>query len=192
MGMESFHILLLPQEVSIVTEQGCWRLEGKSGAPQDVFEEKLERMGAVKRGEAEWELEHCVEMRIWQCGGFCQGLEMRGCLACIRQASDLCYEVIKSLEEGRDALRVYILNEETKADSAEALYEHICGRYHDKIAQFCRCFPNISFKVTCGEFYREIKRRESWFYKIYLWFSEKCAGGFLKEISQRVLGRIAP
>ncbi len=38
--------------------------------------------------------------------------------------------------------------------------------YNDKITIFQKQYGHVQFKVTCDEFYKEIKKRNKWYYKI--------------------------
>ncbi len=73
---------------------------------------------------------------------------------------------INSISKKIVPLKIYILNQEVKAENAKQLNKFIRSMYNDKITIFQKQYGHVQFKVTCDEFYKEIKKRNKWYYKI--------------------------
>lgn len=54
-----------------------------------------------------------------------------------------------------------------KIENENDLYETICYMYSEKIKIFKKQYGDVKLKVTSGNFYREIRWRKKWYYKIF-------------------------
>lgn len=167
MGIESFNITVLPHQVSIVSEGGYWRLEGTSTLDLKKVDEKLKILGAVKCKCNDWVIDDCIEIREYTCKGYFQGLELRGCLSNIKSGTELCCRLIETMDKEIIPLNVFVLNKKINFKNSEELYEVLQDMYGNKITIFNKQYGNIQLKVTCREFYKEIKKRKKWYYKIF-------------------------
>lgn len=169
MGMESFSIIALPYQVNIVKEEEYWYLKGSSEILSKEFESQLKSIGAIKynSNDDEWILDDCIEMKEYKYNDFFQGLEIKGCLSYLRQGAELCYELLKKLDDKIVPLKVFILHEKVEFKDSEELYFHLNEKYNDKIRIFQKQYNSIELKVTCGNFYKEIEKRKKWYYKIF-------------------------
>lgn len=167
MGMESYSITLLPSNVNIVRKSDYWHIEGCSGLPIRDFELALDKIGAERTGDAIWIINNCIELMQFSNNDFFQGLEVKGCLSYLEGGIDLCYDLIKLLNDNILKTNVFVLNQMVEIENAQDLYNIVKSMYKDKITIFNRQYDNIELKVTCGEFYKEIEKKRKWYYKIF-------------------------
>ena len=167
MGMESFNIMLLSENVSIVKGKEYWSLGGKSHLLLEEIEEQLGKNGAMKSGNSEWILEDCLEIKEYTEGIFFQGMEVRGCLSCMQYGVNLCYHLLKVLCNEGIVLKVYIFNQEIQVEDAQQLYQTVKMMYRDKIQIFEKYYGKSEIKVTCSNFYHEVEKRNKWYYKLW-------------------------
>lgn len=167
MGMESYSITLLPSDVNIIRKNDYWYLEGCSELLIQDFELLFNKIGAERRGDVIWVMNNCIELIQFSNNKFFQGLEVRGCLSYLEEGIGLCYDLIKFLNDNILKMNIYILNQKVEIETAQDLYNIINNMYKDKITIFNRQYGNIELKITSGEFYKEIKKRRKWYYKIF-------------------------
>lgn len=177
MGMESFNIMALAEEVKIVNDKEYWSLEGKSKFQSSVIDSIIKEFGAIRYNTYDWILDDCIEIKEYVKEGGFQGIEIRGCLAYLKEGVDLCYELINYMNK-QVSLDVYIYNEKVEVKDSEQLYAYILQLYKGKIEIFIRQYGDIKLKVTSGNFYKEIKKRSSWSYKL---LHSKAISRFKKE-----------
>ncbi|MDY4077768.1 MAG: hypothetical protein SOY42_03115 [Clostridium sp.] len=166
MGMESFNIMMLPENISISRNNDYWKLCGKTEIKLDVIEDDLVNMCIVTDKNNEYIFKQCIDIKVYETNKLFQGFEFRGCLSCLEEGVKACYDFYECWKE-KIPLKIYVLNEEIKAKNCNDLYEVICYMYSEKIKIFKRQYGNIELKVTSGNFYNEIKKRKRWYYKIF-------------------------
>lgn len=164
MGVESFNIMALAEEVSIVRKKEYRFINGSSNVYYKNFELELEKL--TNKKDYFWILDECIEIIGYHSNGFFQGMELRGCFSYLDKGIDSCFELIETISKKIIPLKVYILNQKVKVENAKQLDEWIRQLYNEKITIFQKYYGNIQFKVTCSEFYKEIKKRSKWYYKI--------------------------
>lgn len=160
MGVESFNIMALVEQASIVREKEYYFINGSSIVPYKNFELELEKLANKK--DYFWILDECIEIIGYHSNEFFQGMEIRGCFSYLDKGIDLCFELIDTISKKVIPLKVYILNQEVEVENAGQLDEWIRLLYKDKITVFQKYYGNIQFKVTCSEFYKGIKKRNKW------------------------------
>lgn len=166
MGIESFNIMALPEEVNIVRDKEYWYLDGSSHLLVKNIERELDKIGAIKSGNGEWILEDCLEIKEYREEAFFQGFEVRGCLSCMQYGVNLFYEFFEVFNKSIVPLKVYIFNKEIIIEDAQQLYILIKTLYNEKISIFQKQYGDIEIKVTCSNFYNEVKKRKKWYYKL--------------------------
>lgn len=167
MGMEGYSILLTAREVQIIHRGSCWRLEGKSNYYSNDLNKILKEMNMDNTDDEEWVFDRCLELRIHSKDNYLQGIEMRGCLSHLEEGIRSCYEIIKQIDKKVVPVDIYILNERVKIASFTELYQVICEGYKDKIDIFKERYKDIKLKVTCKEFYKEVEKRNRWYYRVF-------------------------
>ncbi len=166
MGMESFNIMALADEVYIIRKNQYRYINGTSNIHYKNFKLELDQLSNITRDDFKWVLDNCIEILGYHSNGFFQGIELRGCFAYLDESIDLCFKLIDIISKKIVPLKIYILNQEVKAENSKQLREFIRNMYNDKITIFQKQYGHVQFKVTCGEFYKEIKKRNKWYYKI--------------------------
>lgn len=164
--MESFSIMALADEVSIMRKKEYRYINGSSNVPYKDFELELKKMSNVRKDGYIWLLDGYLEIIGYNFNGFFQGIELKGCLSYLNGGIDLCFEFIKIINNKITPLKIYILNQEVEIESSNQLCEFTKHMYNDKITIFQKQYGNVQLKVTCGEFYKEMKKRSKWYYKM--------------------------
>ncbi|MBQ4068119.1 MAG: hypothetical protein IJC76_02595 [Lachnospiraceae bacterium] len=167
MGLESFHIVAVPDEVDITRDKEYWSLCGNSNVHLKNIENELGNIGALKGEEGYWIIENCIEMRLYECNEFFQGIEIRGCISCIREGSEICYNTIKMICDKVVVLKVFINNKEVELINFKSFYDVLLENYKTKIDLFNKQYDNVQLKVTSSDFYKEIRKRKKWYYKFF-------------------------
>ncbi len=134
MGMESFNIMALADEVYIIRKNQYRYINGNSNILYKNF--KLDQLSNITRNDFKWVLDNCIEIIGYHSNGFFQGIELRGCFAYLDEGIDLCFQLINSISKKIVPLKIYILNQEVKAENAKQLDEFIRSMYNDKITIF--------------------------------------------------------
>lgn len=167
MGMESFSIIALPDGVDIIRDKEYRHLKGNSNIFFKDFELELGKLeNIVRRGECGWVLDDCIEIIVYNSNGFFQGIELKGCLSYLDDGVDLGYDFIEIIRKKIVSLKIYIFNREVEVGNSKQLCKLIKEMYSDKIAIFQKQYNDVKLKATCGEFYREMKNRKKWYYKL--------------------------
>lgn len=167
MGMESYNITILAQGVSIEYENSYQKLIGYSMVDILDIEEKLRSIGMRCIQDTKWLFDDCLELYLYQKNGKLQGIEIKGCLSWLKEGVIDSFQIFNKYEEWYGEFEVYILGEKVKCNSEEQLNAYIQESYKKKIDLFNKQYNNIELKVTCGEFYKEMRKRTKWYYK---WF----------------------
>ncbi len=164
MGMESYNIMLLPENVSIIREKEYWKLCGATEIYLNIIEDELKKLCMISNENNEYIFKECVDIKVYKEKMFFQGFEMRGCLSYL-EGINTCYEFYKFWKD-IVPLNFYVLNQIINIENADDLYEIICNMYSEKIKIFKKQYGDVELRVTSGKFYREIRRRNKWYYKI--------------------------
>ena len=175
MGLESYNILLLPENVSIIRENEYWKLCGASDISVNIIHEELDKLCSRKNQYPDYVLDGCIEIRVYEDKMLFQGLELRGCLSHLKGGAEECYQLYQLLN-GKVPLDLFILNEKIEINNSNDLYDALCNMYSDKLKIFRKQYENIELKATCGDFYKEIKRRRRWYNKLLYHMKKKISG----------------
>lgn len=167
MGMESFSVLAISKDVENIKENGIWGLRGRSVIAISNIDIQLERMGAVLISKRRWLFDNCIEITEYEDGGFFQGIEFKGCLSWLNEGVEIVFKFLQSLLEILSDLDVFVLGQKAQAKTSKELYAVLVERYKDKITIFERQYGKIQLKATCGAFYKEMEKREKWYYKLF-------------------------
>lgn len=167
MGIESYNILILFQDVDIITNNGSWKLLGKSKYYISEITDILKSMQLENTYNNEWVYDKSIEIKIYEEDNYIQGVEIRGCFSYLEEGIVNCYIIIENINEVINQLSIYILNEKVWIENKDDLYNCICTKYKEKIEIFKKQYNNIKLKVTCGEFYYEIYKKKKWYRGLY-------------------------
>ncbi|MBQ4069141.1 MAG: hypothetical protein IJC76_07790 [Lachnospiraceae bacterium] len=167
MGMESYSITVLLNGISIEYEDCYQKLIGESKVKTLNIEEKLRIQGLQHIHDVKWLYNDYLEMFIYHRNGDFQGIEIKGCLSCLREGIKDSFMLINNLREWYGKVEIYVLGEKTEATKEEEFYKNVYELYKDKIRLFNKQYSNINLKVTCAEFYKELERQSKWYYKIF-------------------------
>lgn len=165
MGMESYNIMLLPENVSIVREKEYWKLCGATEIYINVIEDELKKLCINSSKNNEYILKECVDIKVYEKKMFFQGFELRGCLSYLEGGIKICYEFYKFWKD-IVPLNFFVLNQIINIENENDLYETICYMYSEKIKIFKKQYGDTELRVTSGNFYHEIRKRNKWYYRI--------------------------
>lgn len=166
MGLESYNIMILPKNVSIIRDNEYWRLCGTSEVRLNVIEDNMMKICRRTGKNAEYVLNKCLDIKLYEDKLFFQGFEIRGCLSYLKGGIEECYNFYEFWKD-KIPLNIFVLNQLVKVESVNDLYEVICYMYSEKIKIFKNQYGDIELKVTSGNFYHKIKKRNKWYYKIF-------------------------
>ena len=164
--MESFNIMMLSENISINQNKEYWKLYGTTEINLDVIKDDLAKMCTVTSKNNEYVFKQCIDIKVYENNQLFQGFELRGCLSYLREGVKVCYDFYECWKE-KIPLNIFVLNQEVKVENFNALYEVVCFMYSEKIRIFKKQYGNIELKVTSGNFYDEIRKRQRWYYKIF-------------------------
>ena len=166
MGMESYNIMILPENVNIVREKEYWKLCGTTEIFVSVIENELKKLCINSSKNNEYILNQCGDIKMYKDKMLFQGFELRGCFSYLEGGVKICYEFYEFWKD-IVPLNIFVLNELINIENENDLYETICYMYSEKINIFKKQYGDIELKVTSGNFYQEIRRRKKWYYKIF-------------------------
>ena len=166
MGMESYSITVLSKQVSIKYERSFQKLVGSSLYEVLDVEKKMRECGIQYIQNGKWIYNDCLELFIYQQNGKFQGIEIKGCLSWLSEGVKDCFSLINNFQRCYGEFDIYILGQKVLCTSEEVLGQYVYNAYIQKIELFIRQYGNISLKVTCGNFYREMDRQNKWYYKL--------------------------
>lgn len=167
MGMESYNVTALAKGVSYEFEDSYQKLIGSSEI--DIFEvkDKLRSIGIQFIQDGRWIFEDYLELYIYEKNGKFQGMEIKGCISWIKEGVQDSFQIINKCKDWFGELEIYILGEKVPCHSEEEFDKYVQERYKNKIDLFNRQYNNIKLKVTCGNFYKEMNKRNRWYYKLF-------------------------
>ena len=169
MGMESFNIMMLPENVSIVRDNEWWNLQGTAQVKVNIIRNQLSNICNIDNGNNEYIYNDCIDIKVYDNEQCFQGFELRGCLSYLEKGIEYCFNFYEYWKD-KIPLKIYILNKPIDVQDSKDLYKIICDMYSEKINIFRKQYGNIEIKVTSGKFYNEIKKRSKWYYKLFLLF----------------------
>lgn len=167
MGMESYSMTILAKGVSIEYEDSCQKLIGCSVVDVWNVEEKLRNIGMQYIQGAKWLLDNYLEVYIYQQNRKFQGIEIKGCISCMEGGVKDSFQIVKKCKEWYGEFEIYILGQKVRCDGEEQLKQCLQEAYETKICQFNKQYNNMKLKVSCGDFYKEMKKRTKWHYKLF-------------------------
>ena len=167
MGIESYSTLVLFQNVTTMTNNGNWKIVGKSKYYTNKLTDILKSMQMENTYDNDWIYDKSIEIKIYEEDNCIQGIEIRGCFSYLEEGIENCYTIIKNIKKVINQLNIYILNEKVCIENKYELESLICEKYKGKIEIFKKQYNNIRLKVTCGEFYYEIYENRKWHRKLY-------------------------
>ena len=173
MGMESYSIMIVPKEVSLVCEEGYQKIIGRSEIDIVDVEEKLKSKVGQFVMNGRFIYDECLELFLYQQEGKLQALELKGCLSWLKEGVKNSFQLISYLQDEYGELDTYVLNKKIEYEKESELHQEICIAYNDKIAIFEKQYGNIELKATCGNFYKEVVKHTKWYYKILKGFKGK-------------------
>lgn len=166
MGMESFNIMILPENVNIIRDREYWRLCGTTEIAIESVENELKEMCNMQRKDKEYVMDECIDIKLYENEQYFQGFELRGCLSYIRGGIEDCYNFYEYWKD-KIPLKICILNQVVEVRDASELYQTLCNMYSKKIQIFKRQYDDIELKTTSSSFYTKIKKRKRWYYKLF-------------------------
>lgn len=172
MGMESYNILILPENVSIIRDNEYWRLLGASDVNIDIIYDRLAKLCGRSNQWHEYVFDQCIDVKVYEENMQFQGFELRGCLSYLKGGSEECYNFYKLLGSEID-LNVFIMHKKINIKNSDDLYNAICIMYSKQIEIFRKQYGNIELKVTSGGFYQEMERRGRWYNKIFYFIKNR-------------------
>lgn len=172
MGMESYNVTILPENVSIIRDNEYWILCGASDINIDIIHDRLARLCGRNNQCHEYVFNECIDVKVYEDNMQFQGLELRGCLSYLKGGSEECYNFYKLLGSELD-LNIFIMNKKINIKNSDDLYNAICIMYSEKIEIFRKQYGNIELKMTSGGFYQEMKRRRRWYNKIFYFIKNR-------------------
>ena len=178
MGMESYNILMLPENVNIIRDDECWRLQGTSDINIDIILDRLTKLCGRSKQRHEYVFNQCIYVKVCEDNMQFQGFELRGCLSYLKGGSEECYNFYKLLGSELD-LNIFIMHKKINIKNSDDLYNAIRIMYSEKIDIFRKQYGNIELKMTSGGFYQEMERRGKWYNKIF-YFMKKQVIRFLQ------------
>lgn len=164
--MESYNIMILPKQISIIRDNEYWRLSGETKIYLNAIEEGLTKLCDKGGNNGEYLFSKCIDVKLYKDKMFFRGFELRGCLSYLSGGIEACYDFYRFWSD-IIPLDIYIFNEKVEVESANDLYESICCKYSKKIEIFKKQYGDIELRVTSGNFYHEIKKQNKWYYKIF-------------------------
>lgn len=167
MGIESYNILVLFEDVTITTSSGSWKLLGKGKCYTSKLTDILKSMQMENSYDNEWIYDKSIELKIYDEESYIQGVEIRGCFSYLEEGIVNCYRIIKNINEVINPLSIFILNEKVCFETKDELYNFICTKYKEKIEIFKKQYNNITLKLTCSEFYTEVYKEKKWYKLLY-------------------------
>lgn len=176
MGMESYNLLFLHENSRIVyNERNCWKISGTSGLPVSQVQNLLKET-CKQITEEEWRFDECIDLLIYEEDSWFQGLELRGCLAYFDKGVEQCYACYKRWSE-TIPLQIYVMHQPVQVANCSEFHNMVAEAYAEKIEWFRRQYGDIEWKVTGDDaFYREVRRRQSLWYRLSRYFHGKSRG----------------
>lgn len=170
MGMESYNIMLLPENVQIIYIKDLWHLEGSSGLSMDevnrILKDMCRRRPKNWRDDT-WILEECIDILVYTEDTQFQGFELRGCLAYFEEGLKLCYQFYESWNR-RCPLTLYVMNQAKKVSSYQDFHDVVLEEYSAKLEWFRNNYSLImGEKVTTGNYQKLYHKKNRWYYKLY-------------------------
>lgn len=172
MGMESYNILILPENVNIIRDGEYWRLQGASDINIDIILDRLTKLCGRSYQRYEYVFNQCIDVKVYEDNMQFQGFELRGCLSYLKGGSEECHNFYKLLGSELD-LNIFIMHKKINIKNSDDLYNAICIMYSEKIEFFRKQYGNIELKVTSGGFYQEMERRSRWYNKIFYFIKNR-------------------
>lgn len=168
MGMESYNLLFIHENSRSVQEKGMWKLSGTSDIPVSQIRSLLTET-CRQIAEEEWVFDECIDILLYHEDSWFQGLELRGCLAYFDKGIERCYACYQRWSE-TIPLQFLILNQPVQVTNCGELSDLVAEAYREKIEWFRRQHGEIEWKVRSGTFYREVRRRQSLWYRLSRYF----------------------
>ena len=169
MGMESYNVLILPENVSIIRDDKYWRLGGTSEIDIHVINDELTKLCNKGNRHNEYVLNKCIDIKVYEDKAMFQGFELRGCLSFLKGGTQECFDFYK-FWNGKLPLKLFIMNKMIDIESSIDLYNAIYDMYSDKIDIFRKQYGNIEWRISSSNFYSEMKKRKKWYNKMTYWF----------------------
>ena len=125
MGMESYNIMILPENVNIVREKEYWKLCGTTEIFVSVIENELKKLCINSSKNNEYILNQCVDIKMYKDKMLFQGFELGGCFSYLEGGVKICYEFYEFWKD-IVPLNIFVLNELINIENENDLYETIC------------------------------------------------------------------
>lgn len=166
MGMESYNIMLLAHNVSIVKKHEYWGLSNYSDMSENTIKKAINQLCNCGMKENEYVFRDIIDVKVYCENNYFQGIETRGCISCLEEGIKRFYELYYKMNE-IIPIHVYVLDQRIDIHNENELYDTICNLYSDKINLFKRQYGDEELIVSSGGFYNEINKRKKWYYKIF-------------------------
>ena len=165
MGMESYNIMLLANSVSIVKNHEYCEIRCHSNLPKFKIKKLLVELCDCGINENEYIYREIVDVKVYFENNYFQGIEMRGCLSCVQEGIERCYELYNYIKM-IIPLNFYVLNQMVDIKNEGQLYDTICNYYSEKINLFQKQYGDEELIASTRTFYKILKKRKRWYYKI--------------------------
>lgn len=172
MGLESYNVTILPENVSIIRDKEYRRLCGASDINIGMIYDRLTKLCGGNNQRHKYVFNKCIDVMVYEDNMKFQGFELKGCLSYLKGGSEECYNFYKLLGSEVN-LNIYILNKKINIKDSDDLYNAISTMYSEKIEIFRKQYGNIELKMTCGGFYQEMERRKRWYNKIFYFIKNR-------------------
>ena len=162
MGMESFFVILLPENMEFCFPDNIRRVCGNSSAFEIDWEAVLSvRKFYVYKNESYLILDNCIEMEIVRNREGSAYIVLRGCFSCFSQSIEkMCclIDYISSLVNKE--IRIDILGESVKWENSN-INKTIFNSYMEKYNSFKSSFGDINLLVPPSRFYKEYEKQKN-------------------------------
>jgi len=162
MGMESFFITILPENMDFCFSDGLRSVCGNSNILELDWETILKSNNfSVSKNDTKFILDDCLEMDIEKSNSGSAYIILRGCFACFDECileMENFVALILNLTDKK--IKIDILGEFVKLEKA-SLDDVIRNSYKDKKNTFIHNFGNIRLHVSPSRFYKEYEKSKN-------------------------------
>ncbi|MDF2984758.1 MAG: hypothetical protein K0R50_268 [Eubacterium sp.] len=159
MGMESFFVTLLPENMEFCFQDNIRRVCGNSNLFEMDWEAVLSnRNFSINKKESYLILDDCIEMEIEKNKEGSSYIVLRGCFSCFSESIEkMCCLIDYISNLVNKEVRVDVLGESARWENSD-VSRTIFDSYIEKNNSFKRSFGDINLLVPPSRFYKEYEK----------------------------------
>lgn len=162
MGMESYSIILVSNQVDFKIENSFWKLQGNSDIMITEIVRFLETL--CKKTEGTFVYNKIIDVFVIGENEFFQGLEIKGCLSCFNKGLEEIFDLYEKINIAFP-VNIVISNQKEKINEKKFFIERMYSEYEDKFDFFQKQYGKKELIVSIKDFYRYNKKRKLLWWK---------------------------